>query len=318
VNLQADRVLRARDRTLDLGNRTYIMAIVNLTADSFSGDGVGDDIDEAVRLAVAAQEDGADIVDVGAESARADAPSRDANEEADAVARCVTRIAAETDVIVSVDTYKGGVAEAGLQAGGHIVNDIGGFQVDTQTADAAARHHAALVINYTIERPKVRPAAPPMYDDLVGQHLAYLADRVGVARSAGVASDSLIIDPGIAFGKSHDEDLEILRRLGEFRSLQLPILIAASRKHFIGSATGLSTEERDDATLAVTALAIAGGADIVRVHDVRRNARAARMADAIVRGRAGDFAPADDSWPWAATASPVAGTRIGELGKSTD
>jgi dihydropteroate synthase len=137
-----------------------------------------------------------------------------------------------------------------------------------------------------------------------------------MAIEAGVSPRSLIADPGIAFGKSHDEDLEVLRRLGEFRSLGLPLLVAASRKHFIGSVTGLAPQERDEATAAVTALNVAYGADIVRVHDVRTTVRVVRIADAIVRGRAGDYAATAESWPWASSAQPIPGTRIGELGSA--
>ena len=283
------------------------MAILNLTEDSFSGDGVGSNLDAAVRRAVTAEADGADIIDIGAESARADVPVRDAGEESELVARAVERIAGECGLVISADTYKPHVAEAALQAGAHIVNDIGGFKYGAGTAKAAAAHRAALVINYTYERPKVRPAEPPRYEDLIAEHLAFLSECIATAREQGVPEDALIIDPGIAFGKSHDEDLTVLRRLGEFIALGRPLLVAASRKHFIGSVTGLAPDERDAATVAVTALSIAAGADIVRVHDVRANVQAARMADAIVRGREGQFAASRQSWPWTAGAEPLAG-----------
>jgi len=304
--------LRARDRVLPMGSRTWVMAIINLTDDSFSGDGVGGDLDAAVRRAVDAAAAGADIIDVGAESARADAPVRDIDDEAAIIAAAIRRIASETGAVLSADTYKPRVAEAALDAGAHIINDIGGFMDGPATARAAAAAEAALVVNYTYERPKIRPATPPAYEDLIGQHLAFLRERVAMATAAGIATHSIIVDPGIAFGKSHDEDLEVLRRLGDFRALGLPLLVAASRKHFIGSVTGLPVHERDQATAAVTALNIACGADIVRVHDARLGVRVAQMADAIVRGRPGDFAPSPDSWPWAAGAAPVPGTRIGE------
>jgi dihydropteroate synthase len=287
------------------------MAILNLTEDSFSGDGTGSDLEAAVRRAVAAAAEGADIIDVGAESARADVPVRDADEEAQIVGEAVRRIAAETDILISADTYKRPVAEAALQAGACIVNDIGGFMYDTGTAVAAAKYGAALVINYTYERPKIRPAEPPRYDDLIGAHIAFFRDRIAKAEASGVASDALILDPGIAFGKSHDEDLEVLRRLGEFRSLGRPLLVAASRKHFIGSVTGLPPDQRDEATAAVTALNIAYGADIVRVHDVRTTVRAARIADAIIRARPGAYAATPESWPWWSEAQPITGTTIG-------
>lgn len=304
------RFLRARDRVLPLGRKTYIMAILNLTNDSFSGDGVGTDLDAAVRRAVQAQADGADIIDVGGESARADVPVREESEEAAQVAAAIERIVAETDLLVSADTYKGVVAEAAVQAGAHIINDIGGLLHDTATAEVAARYGAALVINYTRERPKIRPSTPPVYDDLMAEHIAFLRRQADVARRLGVADDSLIVDPGIAFGKSHAEDIEVLRRLDELHAVGPPVLVAASRKHFIGSATGLDASERDEATAAVTVLAIAGGADLVRVHDVRGNARAAAMADIVVRGRLDDLKPSAESWPWAAYARPVPGTTI--------
>jgi dihydropteroate synthase len=298
---------------LPLGARTYVMAILNLTDNSFSGDGTGADIDAAVRRAAKAAADGADIIDVGAESARADVPARDAGEEAQFVGEAICRIAAEAGILISADTYKQPVAEAALQAGACIVNDIGGFMYDTGTAQAAAKYGAALVINYTYERPKIRPAEPPHYDDLIGAHVAFFRDRIAKAEAAGVAREALILDPGIAFGKSHDEDLEVLRRLGEFRALGRPLLVAASRKHFIGSVAGLPPDQRDEATAAVTALNIAYGADIVRVHDVRTTVRAARIADAIVRGHPGAYAATGASWPWWSEAQPIAGTTIGSL-----
>jgi len=302
--------LRARGRTLPLGRRTYVMAILNLTHDSFSGDGTGLDLDAALRRAVQAAAEGADIVDVGGESARADVPVRDAGEEAQLVGEAIRRIATELDVVISADTYKRPVAEAALQAGAHLVNDIGGFMYDIGTAEAAAAYGAALVVNFTYERPKVRPAEPPRYDDLIAAHLEFLTSRIAMARAAGVADDAIVVDPGIAFGKSHDEDLQVLRRLGEFRALGRPLLVAASRKHFIGSVTGLPRSQRDEATAAVTALNVAHGADIVRVHDVRTAVRAVRIADAIVRGRPGDYAATPDSWPWWSQARPIPGTTI--------
>ncbi len=302
--------LRARDCLLPLGSRTYVMAILNLTDNSFSGDGTGADLDAAVRRAAQAAADGADIIDVGAESARADVPVRDADEEAQFIGEAISRIACEVGSVISADTYKRPVAVAAMQAGAHIINDIGGFMYDTATAEVAAEYGAGLVINYTYERPKIRPAAPPAYEDLLAAHMSFLRGRMAMAGNAGVAQESIIVDPGIAFGKSHDEDLDVLRHLVEFLALGRPLLIAASRKHFIGSVTGLSPDDRDAATAAVTALNIAYGADIVRVHDVCGNVAAARIADAIVRGHRGDYAATAASWPWWSGAQPIAGTTI--------
>lgn len=302
--------LRARDRVMPLGAKTYVMAIVNLTVESFSGDGVGNDVETALRRAVRAEADGADIVDVGGESARADAPVRDTDEEAAVVGEAMRRIAAECGLVISVDTYKPAVAETALQAGAHMINDIAGFTLGSGTAEVAAGYGAAFVVNFTLERPRIRPRTPPVYEDLIGHHLEFLRRGIGRAREAGMAPEAIVVDPGIAFGKSHDEDLQVLRRLDEFRALGAPLLVAASRKHVIGSVTGLPPPDRDAATAAVTALAIARGADIVRVHDVLANVQAARIADAIARGQRGDFAPTPQSWPWAAGAEPLPGTTI--------
>lgn len=289
--------IRFGDRTLTF-DRTRVMAIINLTDDSFSGDGVGKNIDEAVRRAAITVAEGADIVDVGGESARADVPIREVDEEIARVVPAVERISREVDAVVSIDTWKPEVAEAAVRAGATLINDIGGLVLGPDMADVAARHGVALVLNHTWMRPKVRPPAPPRYDDVVDAVYAFLEDRIAEAVARGVDAGRIIIDPGVAFGKSHDEDLDVMRRLGELRPLGRPILLAHSRKHVIGSALGgLPPDERVEGTAAAAALAVAAGVDIVRVHDVRAVARAVRTADAIVRAAPGDFAPTNESWP---------------------
>ncbi len=304
--------LRACDRQLPLGRRTYLLGILNVTDDSFSGDGLLGDHARALEAALRMAADGADIIDVGGESARADVRRVTPDEEIARVVPVIRGLRQHSDVLVSIDTYKPEVARAAIEAGAHLVNDISGLRLGDETARVAAQLGAALVVNYTYERPKIRPDRAPRYHDLVGQHLSFLRAATQRAHDAGLPPDRLIIDPGIAFGKSHDEDLEVLRRLREFRALGYPLLLAASRKHFIGSATGLDVTDRLEATLAVTALAIAAGADFVRVHDVLPNARTRSMTDAIVRGHLGDWAATPESWPWAAGARSVPGTRIGE------
>ncbi|HLZ71571.1 MAG TPA: dihydropteroate synthase [Dehalococcoidia bacterium] len=298
------------DRVLPIGRRTYVMGILNLTDDSFSGDGLLGRLDGAVERGRQFVADGADILDVGGESARADVRALTADEEIARVVPVIERLVREADAVVSIDSYKEAVVEAAVAAGARLINDIGGFKLDAGTARVAARRGVPLVINFTFERPKIRPAEPPRYADLIGEHLAFFRERIETATALGVPRSQLVLDPGIAFGKSHDEDLTVLRRLSEFRVLGLPLLVAASRKHFIGSVLGLPPEDRLEGTAAVTAMAIAGGADLVRVHDVRAMARVARMADALVRARPGDFAANADSWPWAATAQIVPGTTI--------
>ncbi len=302
--------LRCGDRELPLGRRTYVMGILNVTDDSFSGDGLLGEMDAAVERGRRFVADGAAILDVGGESARADVRALTPDEEIARVVPVIERLSREVDAVISIDSYKEAVVEAAVRAGARLINDIGGFKLDTGTARVAARYGVPLVINYTYERPKIRPAEPPHYADLIGAHLAFFRERIETAVALGVRRSQLVLDPGIAFGKSHDEDLTVLRRLGEFRALGLPLLVAASRKHVIGSVLGLPPEDRVEGTAAVVALAIAAGADIVRVHDVRAMARVARMADAIVRAEPGDFAPTAESWPWAASARAIPGTTI--------
>ena len=286
------------------------MGILNVTDDSFSGDGLLGDLDAAVARGRQFVADGADILDIGGESARADVRALTAAEEIARVVPPIARLAREVDAVLSIDSYKEEVVEAALRAGARLVNDIGGFKLGAGVARVAARYGAPLVINYTFERPKLRPATPPRYDDLIAAHLAFFRERIALATAAGVPRSQLVLDPGVAFGKSHDEDLSVLRGLRAFTTLGLPLLVAASRKHFIGSALSLPPEDRLEGTAAVTAISIANGADIVRVHDVRAMARVARMTDALVRAQPGDFAPTAQSWPWAAAARIVPGTTI--------
>jgi dihydropteroate synthase len=276
------------------------MGIINMTADSFSGDGLAADTEAAVAQGKRFIEEGATILDIGGESARADVPVAAVAEEVRRVTPVIEWLARETDALISIDTYKAEVAAAAVAAGAHIINDIGGFKLDRGTATVAARTGAALVLNFTYERPKVRPAAPPQYSQMMVETIGFLQERSEMARAEGVADEQLIVDPGIAFGKSHDEDLEALRRLPELSVLRRPVLVAASRKHFIGAVLGLPADERLEGTAAVVALSIAGGADILRVHDVRSMARVAGVSDAIVRRRLGDFAASAETWPWPA------------------
>ncbi len=286
------------------------MGILNVTDDSFSGDGLLGDSDAAIRRGVAFVRDGADILDIGGESARADVRSLSPNEEIDRVCPVIERLRRETDVVLSIDSYKPAVIEAAITAGARFVNDIGGFKLGADSAHVAARYGVPLVINYTYERPKVRPSSPPVYTDVIAEHLRFFHDRIDSAVAQGMNRNQLVLDPGIAFGKSHDEDLGVLRRLHEFAALGLPLLVAASRKHFIGSVLGLPPADRLEGTAAVIAISIAHGADIVRVHDVRAMTLVARMADAIERLEPGAFAPTSESWPWAAGASAIPGTTI--------
>ncbi|MGE0601368.1 MAG: dihydropteroate synthase [Dehalococcoidia bacterium] len=283
-------------------DRPVIMGILNLTEDSFSGDGVGADTDSAVRRAVALREAGADIIDVGAESARADRPVLEEGAEAELVGATMKALVRE-GLVVSSDTYKAGVAEAALSEGAELINDISGLTLGMGAAGPAAEAGAGYVLNFSYSVPKQRPPSPPEYDDVMEYTLAWMELRLGQIRAAGLARENIAIDPGIAFGKSHDEDIQVLRRIGELQTFGHPVLLAHSRKNFIGSVNGNAPAERDPETHVASALAYAQGVRIFRVHDPEGARRALSMAAAIVDGAAGAFAPDAESWPWRAGAS---------------
>ena len=258
------------------GARTYVMGILNVTPDSFSGDGLGADVEAAVAQARRFVEEGADLLDVGGESTRPGFQPLPPEEEIRRVVPVIQRLVAEADVPVSIDTYKAVVARAGLEAGAHMVNDIWGFRHDPDVARLVAEFDVPAVLMHN-QRGRD-------FHDVIGDIRAGLEGSLDIAKQAGVPAERLIIDPGFGFGWTEVQNLEMLRRLGELRELGLPILIGTSRKSTIGAVLGLPVEERLMGTAATTTLAIAGGADIVRVHDVREMVQVCRMADAVVRG----------------------------------
>ena len=263
------------------GERTYVMGVINVTPDSFSNDGVGKDVDVAVRLAQQFQEDGADIIDVGGESTRppgiyAKSEPVSAEEELDRVLHMIEAITRETNLPVSIDTYKAEVARPAVAAGASMINDVWALQRDADMLRVAASAGVPVVLMHN--------QVGTDYDDLVPDVIEGLRRRVDKALLGGVRRENIIVDPGIGFGKSAEQNLEILRRLDEFRELELPLLVGMSRKSTIGYVLDLPVEDRVEGTAATVALSIAGGADIVRVHDVKEMARVARMTDAVVRG----------------------------------
>ncbi|HUS14043.1 MAG TPA: dihydropteroate synthase [Chloroflexia bacterium] len=277
--------LRLGRWSLPVGRRTLVMGILNMTPDSFSGDGLDGDLAAAVDRATAMQAAGADILDVGGMSTRPGAAEIDEAEELARVVPLVRRLVATVDVPISVDTYRAAVAEAALAAGAVIVNDITGLHAEPALAEAVAQHNAALVLMHIKGTPRTMQDNPH-YDDLMGEIIAYLRDGQARARAAGVPATHLWCDPGIGFGKTIEHNLEVIRRLAELRVLGMPILIGTSRKAFIGRILGgRPAEERVAGTGATVALSIAHGADIVRVHDVGPAVDVARVADAITRGR---------------------------------
>jgi len=269
-------------RRLQLGERTLVMGILNATPDSFSGDGFGVDIDEGLRRARQMAADGADILDVGGESSRPGAEPVSVEEELRRVLPLIERIAQEVEAAVSIDTTKAKVAEEALARGACIVNDISALRMEEGMAAAAARAKAGVVLMHMLGTPRDMQK-DPRYADLMGEISSFLTEAVQRALAAGIGREQIVIDPGIGFGKTLEHNLEILRRLEELRALGYPILVGTSRKSTIGKILGTEPDDRLEGTAATVALAIAGGADIVRVHDVKEMARAAKMADAILR-----------------------------------
>ncbi|HEU5430744.1 MAG TPA: dihydropteroate synthase, partial [Thermomicrobiales bacterium] len=257
------------------GERTLVMAIVNLTPDSFSGDGVAGDPDRAAALALAAANAGADIVDLGAESTRPGHAPIAAAEELARLLPALRAIRPRVATPISIDTSKAAVAEAALAAGADLLNDVRGLTRDPDLAATAARFGVPVVIMHDVP--------PDGRGDLVTSVVRELARRLDRALAAGIAWEHLIVDPGYGFGKDWRQNLELLRRQGELRVLGRPILAGTSRKSTIGKVLGTPPADRLEGTAATVALAIAGGADIVRVHDVRPMVRVARMTDAVVR-----------------------------------
>jgi dihydropteroate synthase len=271
---------------LDWGRHTHVMGILNITPDSFSGDGVlradlgPDDVPvRALEQARVFVEQGATLVDVGGESTRPDFDPLPLEEEARRVLPVVQSLVANLppEVIISVDTYKAEMARRALAAGASLVNDIWGLQRDPEMAAVVAEHGVPVVLMANMRESERR--------EIVSDVLRFLARSIDLALVAGVAWERIIIDPGIGFGTTTEENLTLLKRLGELRALGRPILLGTSRKRTIGLVLGnVPPEQRVEGTAATVALGIAQGADIVRVHDVREIARTVKMSDAIVRG----------------------------------
>lgn len=267
--------------TFAWGTRTFVMGILNVTPDSFSGDGLLRDravheaaLDQARRMV----EEGADLLDIGGESTRPGHAVVDAAEEIDRILPVIAAVRAALPAIpISVDTSKVKVAEAAIAGGADLLNDIWGTGPDKAMAELAASRRVPLLIMHNRRQAS--------YDDVVRDVVADLGQALERAIGAGVAEADLIVDPGIGFGKTADHNVAVLRDLGALRVLGRPILLGTSRKSTIGRILDLPPDERLEGTLATTALGIAAGVDVVRVHDVRANVRAARVSDAIVRGR---------------------------------
>ncbi len=289
-------------RTLTWGERTWVMGILNLTPDSFSGDGLlapaGEEADEyspekAIEQARRFMAAGADILDVGGESTRPGSQPVDAPTEIRRVIPAIRALAVEfPNTLISIDTYKASVADAAFQAGAGILNDVWGLRADPDLATVASRAQAAVILMHN----RSKPAGIEMRDHLGNAYLGSeyldlledvkqeLMASVQLARRAGIPDERIILDPGIGFGKTVQQNLQLINRLGEIRALGFPVLLGPSRKSFIGYTLDLPPEQRLEGTAAAVAVGIMRGADIIRVHDVESMVRVARMTDAIVRG----------------------------------
>jgi len=285
-------VLRTPHRSLKAGHRTLVMGILNCTPDSFSDGGRYFEKQAAIDHALRMVEDGADIIDVGGESTRpagtygAGAKPVSETEEMERVVPVIEALAKSTSAILSIDTYKSPVAKAAINAGASMVNDISGFQFDPTMPDVVAQSKVSVVIMHINGTPQSMQQ-DPAYENLMDELYQYFDERLQMASSAGISAEQIVIDPGLGFGKRMQDNYEILRRLEEFRGLGCAILVGPSRKSFIGTVLDTPVDQRLEGTAAAVALAVANGAHIVRVHDVREIHRVIKIADMIV-GHAGE------------------------------
>jgi len=287
--------LKIKDTVFDWGKQTYVMGILNITPDSFSGDGLGqgqDPLEAALAQARAFAAAGAHLLDIGGESTRPGSEPVGADEEMARVVPVVRAIAAEIPLPISIDTYKAQVAEAALDAGAHLINDVWGLKADPDMAPLAARKAVPVILMHNRSTPKSAEIQQRLggryigmkYDDLIEDIKSELLESVAIAKQAGVPDEHIILDTGIGFGKTVEQNLQLLNRTEEIRQLGYPVLIGSSRKSFIGYTLDLPPDQRAEGTAATVAVAITRGADIVRVHDVEMMVRVAKMTDAIVRG----------------------------------
>lgn len=309
LNLLADELERAlaefdatthgaltiRDTRFEWGTRTYIMGIVNVTPDSFSGDGLivgnADFVAQAVAHAEQLLADGANVLDIGGESTRPGSQPTSLEEEKRRVIPVITALREKVSIPISIDTYRADTARAALDAGADIVNDVWGLRMDPEMKRVVAERGVPVVIMHNRSKPKDAVQSERLggryvgveYDDLLGDVIRELRAQVELGLDAGIAPEKIIVDPGIGFGKTLEQNIELSNRVDELRVLGYPILLGPSRKGFIGFTLDLPPDQRVEGTAAAVAIGIARGVDIVRVHDVKPIARVARMTDALTR-----------------------------------
>ncbi|QHZ59297.1 dihydropteroate synthase [Brevibacillus sp. NSP2.1] len=276
ARLRARRELNCGRYTLPLGERTLVMGILNVTPDSFSDGGRFVDLDHALAQARAMVEAGADIIDIGGESTRPGAEPVGEAEELDRVLPVIRRLSAELSVPLSIDTYKAAVAERALDAGAHIINDVWGAKRDPRMAEVAARRGVPIILMHN--------RTDTDYRDFYSDFVRDLRESVQIALQAGVREEQIILDPGIGFVKTVEQNLETMRRLDDLVALGYPVLLATSRKRMIGHVLDLPVDDRVEGTAATVALGVAKGCHMVRVHDVKEMKRVTKMMDAMLKG----------------------------------
>ena len=284
--------LTVNDFNFEWGTRTYVMGILNITPDSFSGDGLAErDLEVILEQARDFVDAGVDILDVGGESTRPGAAEVSTQEELDRVLPVIQALVGEFKTLISIDSYKSAVAREAVKAGASILNDVWGLRVDPVLGEVAQEAAAPLILMHNRSNPNNAAIKEKLggryigveYDNLLEDVKSELLDSVALAHKAGVTDGQIILDPGIGFGKTVEQNLELVNRLSEIRDLGYPVLLGPSRKSFIGYTLDLPPDDRVEGTAAAVSVGITRGADIVRVHDVREMIRITRMTDAIIR-----------------------------------
>ena len=269
-----------RDRALPVYERVHVMGILNVTPDSFSDGGLFLERDSAIKRGIEMVGEGADILDVGGESTRPGAEPVLLAEELDRVVPVIEGLTSQTDAVISIDTTKAEVAEAALEAGAAIVNDVSAMRFDPGMAEVVTTFDAGLVLMHMLGEPRSMQK-DPKYDDVVKEVGESLIEWVGEAESSGIAHERIAIDPGIGFGKTREHNLKLMKNLDRLVALRHPVLVGPSRKSFIGMTLDVEVDERLEGTAAAVAWCVFAGAHIVRVHDVKEMTRVVRMAEAI-------------------------------------
>jgi dihydropteroate synthase len=276
----AEKKIKWGTRELPWGRRTLVMGILNVTPDSFSDGGCFLEKDKAIAQGMKMVEEGADLIDIGGESSRPGAKRISDKEEKKRILPVLSSLRKKTKVLISVDTYKSSVAEAAIKEGADLINDISALRFDPKLKEVIAKYQVPVVLMHMKGTPRTMQKNPS-YQNLIAEMIEFLRKQIEVAEKSGISREKVIVDPGIGFGKTVAHNLEIIRRLREFKSLGRPVLLGPSRKSFIGLTLNLPVSERLEGTLATLAYAVAQGVDLVRVHDVKEAKRIIKMTEEI-------------------------------------